>query len=159
MSGNTLGQMFRVTTFGESHGIALGAVIDGCPAGLTLSESDIQPALDRRRPGQSHVTTQRREADQVQIVSGIFEGKTTGAPIALMISNCDARSRDYESLKTVLRPGHGDYTYFKKYGHRDYRGGEELLREKQYAVLQPVLLRKKCSRKNVVFKFEDMYRK
>lgn len=148
MSGNTLGQMFRVTTFGESHGIALGAVIDGCPAGLTLSESDIQPALDRRRPGQSHVTTQRREADQVQIVSGIFEGKTTGAPIALMISNCDARSRDYESLKTVLRPGHGDYTYFKKYGHRDYRGGgrasarETVCRVAAGAVAQKVLSEK-----------------
>lgn len=123
MSGNTIGRLFRVTTFGESHGVAMGCVIDGCPAGLMLTENDIQPALDRRKPGQSHMTSQRREADLVQILSGVFEGKTTGAPIGLLIPNTDARSKDYESLKGVLRPGHGDYTYFKKYGHHDHRGG------------------------------------
>ncbi|MBI2790431.1 MAG: chorismate synthase [Gammaproteobacteria bacterium] len=123
MVGNTIGKLFCVTSFGESHGPAIGCVVDGCPAGLSLAESDIQIELDRRKPGQSHVTTQRRENDRVQILSGLFEGKTTGAPIALLIPNEDSRTKDYENIKNVFRPGHGDYTYFKKYGMRDYRGG------------------------------------
>jgi chorismate synthase len=123
MAGNTFGQLFRVTTFGESHGLALGAIVDGCPAGLPLSEEEIQKDLDRRKPGQSRLVTQRRESDRVQILSGTFEGKSTGTPIALLIHNEDAKSRDYEQIKTLFRPGHADYTYFKKYGFRDYRGG------------------------------------
>ncbi|MFI4937044.1 MAG: chorismate synthase [Candidatus Berkiellales bacterium] len=123
MSGNTFGKLFCVTSFGESHGPAIGCVVDGCPAGLALNEQDIQKDLDRRKPGQSHFTTQRRESDEVQILSGVFEGKTTGAPIALLIPNVDQREREYENIKDVFRPGHGDYTYFKKYGFRDYRGG------------------------------------
>ena len=123
MAGNTFGQLFRVTTFGESHGIALGAVVDGCPPGLELSESDLQGDLDRRKPGQSKYTTQRREDDLVRILSGIFEGKTTGTPIGLLIENEDQRSRDYTAIKDVFRPAHADYTYTKKYGIRDYRGG------------------------------------
>ena len=122
MAGNTIGEAFRLTTFGESHGTVLGCIIDGCPPGLTLSTADIQPDMDRRRPGQSHVTTQRREADEVEIVSGVFEGKTTGVPIALLVKNTDQRSRDYEAIKGVFRPGHADYTYLRKYGLRDYRG-------------------------------------
>lgn len=123
MSGNTIGKLFSLTSFGESHGPAIGCVVDGCPAGLALSSEDIQIELDRRRPGQSHFTTQRRELDQVQILSGVFAGFTTGAPIGLLILNMDQRDRDYEKLKDVFRPGHGDFTYFKKYGVRDYRGG------------------------------------
>lgn len=123
MSGNTIGKLFSVTTFGESHGPAIGCIIDGCPPGLLLSEADIQPFLDRRKPGQSKYTTQRREEDKVVILSGVFEGKTTGVPIALLIHNTDQRSRDYEDIKGLFRPGHADYTYFHKYGHRDYRGG------------------------------------
>ncbi|MGE3317706.1 MAG: chorismate synthase [Candidatus Berkiella sp.] len=123
MPGNTFGKYFSVTSFGEAHGIAIGCVVDGCPAGLVLSEEDIQPVLDKRRPGQSHYTSQRRESDKVEILSGVFEGKTTGAPIALLIRNVDARSKDYDDLKSVFRPGHGDYTYFHKYGVRDHRGG------------------------------------
>ncbi|MCX7117496.1 MAG: chorismate synthase [Legionellales bacterium] len=123
MSGNTFGTLFTVTTFGESHGPAIGAVVDGCPPGLCLNESDIQPFLDKRKPGQSKHTSQRREDDLVQILSGVFEGKTTGAPIALLIQNQDQRSRDYEDIKDSFRPGHADFTYHHKYGHRDYRGG------------------------------------
>lgn len=123
MAGNSFGQLFRVTTFGESHGIALGCIIDGCPPGLTLSEADIQPELDRRKPGTSRHVTQRREADQVQILSGVFEGKTTGTPIALIIHNTDQRSKDYGNIAQQFRPGHADYTYWHKYGIRDYRGG------------------------------------
>lgn len=123
MSGNTFGKRFCVTSFGESHGPAMGCVVDGCPAGLMLCEQDIQQELDRRKPGQSHFTTQRREPDQVQILSGVFEGVTTGAPIALLIPNIDQRTKDYSELKEVFRPGHGDYPYFQKYGLRDYRGG------------------------------------
>ncbi len=123
MSGNTFGTLFTVTTFGESHGPAIGCIVDGCPPGLALTESDIQPFLDKRKPGQSKYTTQRREDDTVQILSGVFEGKTTGAPIALIINNTDQRSSDYEDIKNVFRPGHADYTYHHKYGHRDYRGG------------------------------------
>jgi chorismate synthase len=123
MAGNSIGQLFRVTTFGESHGLALGAIIDGMPPGLPLSEADIQPDLDRRRPGQSPYTTQRNELDQVEILSGIFEGCTTGTPIGLLIKNRDQCSQDYTALKNCFRPGHADYTYQKKYGIRDYRGG------------------------------------
>jgi len=123
MAGNTLGKLFTVTTFGESHGPALGCILDGCPPGLALNEADIQIDLDRRRPGQSRYTSQRRELDQVEIVSGVFDGITTGTPIGLIVRNNDARSRDYDSLRKLFRPGHADYTYQKKYGHRDYRGG------------------------------------
>jgi chorismate synthase len=123
MSHNTFGHLFRVTTFGESHGPALGGVVDGCPPGLTLSEADIQPFLDKRRPGQSKYTTQRQEADQVKILSGVFEGKTTGTPIGLLIENTDQRSKDYGDIAQKYRPGHADFTYDAKYGFRDYRGG------------------------------------
>lgn len=123
MSGNTIGKLFTVTTFGESHGPALGAIIDGCPPGMALSEADIQGDLDRRKPGTSRHTTQRREADQVKILSGVFEGKTTGTPIGLLIENTDQRSKDYTNISDRFRPGHADYTYQHKYGFRDYRGG------------------------------------
>lgn len=123
MSGNTFGKLFSVTTFGESHGPALGCIVDGCPAGMNLAAADIQPFLDKRRPGQSKYTTQRREPDEVQILSGVFEGKTTGVPIGLLVNNQDSRSSDYEAIKHLFRPGHADFTYHHKYGHRDYRGG------------------------------------
>jgi chorismate synthase len=123
MSANAFGTLFRVTTWGESHGPAIGCVVDGTPPRLELSESDIQPWLDRRRPGQSRFTTQRREDDRVRILSGVFEGRTTGTPIALQIDNVDARSKDYDDIKDKFRPGHADYAYWAKYGIRDYRGG------------------------------------
>ncbi len=123
MSHNSFGHLFRVTTWGESHGPAIGAVVDGCPPGLALSEADIQPFLDRRRPGTSRFTTQRQEPDAVRIQSGVFEGRTTGTPISLMIDNVDQRSRDYSDVATAYRPGHADYAYDAKYGFRDYRGG------------------------------------
>ncbi len=123
MSGNTIGKLFTVTSFGESHGAAIGCIIDGCPPGFELSEADIQPDLDRRKPGTSRHTTQRRESDQVEILSGVFEGKTTGTPIGLLIRNTDQRSKDYSDIKEVFRPGHADLTYERKYGLRDYRGG------------------------------------
>jgi chorismate synthase len=123
MSGNTIGKLFCVTSFGESHGPAIGCVVDGCPPGMDLSEDDIQPELDRRKPGTSRHVTQRREEDTVEILSGVFEGKTTGTPIALLIRNTDAKSRDYSKIKDMFRPGHADYTYLQKYGIRDYRGG------------------------------------
>lgn len=123
MSGNTIGKLFTVTSFGESHGLAIGCIVDGCPPGLELTEADIQPDLDRRRPGQSRHTTQRREPDEVQILSGVFEGKTTGTPIGLIIHNQDQRSKDYSEIAAKFRPGHADYTYIQKYGVRDYRGG------------------------------------
>lgn len=123
MSGNSYGKLFSVSTFGESHGLALGCIIDGCPPGLAITEEDLQGDLDRRKPGQSRYTTQRREADQVKILSGVFEGKTTGTPIGLIIENTDQRSRDYDKIKQQYRPGHADYTYNQKYGDRDYRGG------------------------------------
>lgn len=123
MTGNTFGTLFRLTTFGESHGPAIGGVVDGVPPRLPLSEADLQVELDRRRPGQSRHTTQRREPDRVQILSGVFEGLTTGAPIGLMIANEDARSKDYGAIKDLFRPGHADFTYIAKYGIRDYRGG------------------------------------
>ncbi len=123
MAGNTIGQMFTVTTFGESHGVGLGCIIDGCPPNLALSAQDIQHDLDRRKPGTSRHVTQRREADEVEILSGVFEGKTTGTPIALLIRNTDQRSKDYGNIAQQFRPGHADYTYWHKYGTRDYRGG------------------------------------
>jgi chorismate synthase len=123
MSHNTFGRLFRVTTWGESHGPAIGCVVDGCPPRLALSEADIQPWLDRRRPGQSKYTTQRQEPDQVRILSGVFDGQTTGTPIALQIDNVDQRSRDYSDIAAKFRPGHADLTYELKYGIRDYRGG------------------------------------
>jgi len=123
MSGSSFGSIFRLATAGESHGAALVAIVEGCPAGLELSEADIQPDLDRRRPGQSKYTTQRKEADQVGILSGVFEGKTTGCPIALLVHNTDQRSKDYSDIRDKFRPGHADVTYFEKYGLRDYRGG------------------------------------
>ncbi|MGY3943832.1 chorismate synthase [Aeromonas tecta] len=123
MAGNSFGQLFRVTTFGESHGLALGAVVDGCPPGLEISEADLQIDLDRRKPGTSRYTTQRREDDEVKILAGVFEGRTTGTSIGLMIENQDQRSKDYSDIKDLFRPGHADYTYHQKYGQRDYRGG------------------------------------
>ena len=123
MAGNTIGKLFKVTTFGESHGTALGCIVDGVPPGMNLSESDMQHDLDRRRPGSSRYTTQRREADQVKILSGVFEGVTTGTSIGLLIENTDQRSQDYSKIKDIFRPSHADYTYQKKYGIRDYRGG------------------------------------
>ncbi len=123
MSGNTFGTLFTTTTFGESHGPVIGCVVDGCPPGLSLCAEDIQPFLDKRKPGQSKYTTQRREEDKVEILSGVFKGKTTGAPIALLIQNTDQRASDYEEIKDLFRPGHADFTYHHKYGHRDYRGG------------------------------------
>ena len=123
MSGSTFGEVFRVTNFGESHGPAIGCVIDGCPPGMALSEADIQPELDRRRPGTSRHVTQRNEPDAVQIVSGVYEGRTTGTPVCLLIPNADQRSRDYDDLLDTFRPGHADYTYWRKYGLRDPRGG------------------------------------
>ncbi len=123
MAGNSFGQAFRLTTFGESHGAALGVVVDGCPAGLPLTVEDIQRDLDRRKPGQSPLTTQRQESDRVEILSGVFEGLTTGTPIAMLVRNEDMRPQDYSRIKDLFRPGHADYTYWKKYGRRDYRGG------------------------------------
>lgn len=123
MAGNTFGKLFTVTTFGESHGEALGCIIDGCPPGIELTEEEVQIDLDRRKPGQSRYTTQRREEDQIKILSGVFEGKTTGTPIGMIIHNTDQRSKDYSKIKDVFRPAHADYTYMQKYGIRDYRGG------------------------------------
>lgn len=123
MSDNGFGHLFRVTTFGESHGPAIGCIVDGCPPQVPLNEADLQPFLDKRRPGQSRYTTQRKEPDQVKILSGVFEGQTTGTPIGLLIENTDQRSKDYSEIAAKFRPGHADYTYWNKYGIRDYRGG------------------------------------
>lgn len=123
MSGNSFGKLFTVTSFGESHGAAIGCIVDGCPPGMDLAEADLQADLDRRKPGTSRHTTQRREADQVKILSGVFEGRTTGTPIGLIIENTDQRSKDYSEIMDRFRPGHADYTYHHKYGFRDYRGG------------------------------------
>ncbi|GAB2590060.1 chorismate synthase [Nitrincola alkalisediminis] len=123
MSGNSIGKLFTLTTFGESHGLALGAIVDGCPPGIELSEADLQLDLDRRKPGTSRHTTQRREADEVKILSGVFEGRTTGTPIGLVIENTDQRSKDYSNIQDTYRPAHADYVYDHKYGFRDYRGG------------------------------------
>ncbi len=148
MSGNTIGKLFTVTTCGESHGPAYACIIDGCPPGMALCEEDIQKELDRRRPGSSRFTTQRREADQVKILSGVFEGKTTGTPIGLLIENTDQRSSDYNELKDQFRPGHADFTYQKKYGIRDHRGGgrssarETMMRVAAGAIAKKYLLEK-----------------
>ena len=123
MSFNTFGHMFRVTTFGESHGVAIGCVVDGCPPMIPLTVEEIQHDLDRRRPGQSRFTTQRQEPDEVEILSGVFEGRTTGCAIGLLIRNTDQKSKDYSAIKDLFRPAHADYTYHHKYGERDYRGG------------------------------------
>jgi len=123
MSGNTTGKLFTVTSFGESHGPAIGCIVDGCPPGLALCEADLQVDLDRRKPGKSRYTTQRREGDEVKILSGVFEGETTGTPIGLLIENTDQRSSDYSKIADRFRPAHADYTYMQKYGVRDYRGG------------------------------------
>jgi len=123
MPGSSFGEMFRVTTFGESHGAALGCVVDGCPPGMILSEADLQVDLDRRKPGTSKYATQRQEGDRVKILSGVFEGKTTGTSIGLLIENEDQKSKDYSAIKDLFRPAHADFTYQKKYGLRDYRGG------------------------------------
>jgi len=123
MSGNTFGKLFTLTSFGESHGAAIGGIVDGCPPGMDLSEADMQIDLDRRKPGTSKFVTQRKEDDEVEILSGIFEGKTTGAPIGFIIRNKDQRSQDYSKIQDTFRPGHADFTYHHKYGIRDYRGG------------------------------------
>ena len=123
MAGNSIGQIFKVTTFGESHGISLGCIVDGVPPNIEISEEDIQIELDRRKPGTSNYTTKRREGDKIKILSGVFNGKTTGTSIGLLIENEDQRSKDYSNIKDLFRPGHADFTYYKKYGIRDYRGG------------------------------------
>src|SRR5919112_3729665 len=143
MAGNTFGRVFTVTSFGESHGPAIGCVVDGCPPGLELSAEDIQRDLDRRKPGTSRHVTQRRESDTVEILSGVFEGKTTGTPIALLIRNEDARSKDYANIAETFRPGHADYTYWHKYGIRDYRGGgRQTARETAVRVAAGAIARK-----------------
>ncbi|MGH6718634.1 MAG: chorismate synthase, partial [Alphaproteobacteria bacterium] len=143
MSHNTFGHLFRVTTWGESHGPEIGCVVDGAPPGLALAATDIQPFLDRRKPGQSRHTSQRRESDTVRILSGVFEGLTTGAPIALAIANEDPRSKDYEAIRDQYRPGHADYTYDVKYGRRDHRGGgRSSARETAMRVAAGVIARK-----------------
>ncbi|MFT5169278.1 MAG: chorismate synthase, partial [Saprospiraceae bacterium] len=123
MAGNTFGQNFRITTFGESHGLGLGVIIDGCPAGIEIDENFIQSEMDRRRPGQSKIVTQRKESDVVQILSGVFEGISTGTPISMVVFNQDAKSKDYSHIATKFRPSHADFTFQEKYGSRDYRGG------------------------------------
>ena len=146
MSGNTFGRLFTVTTFGESHGIALGAIVDGCPPGMPLSEADLQPDLDRRRPGRSKYTSQRKETDEVEILSGVFEGKTTGTAIGLLIRNVDHKSKDYEDIKRKFRPAHADFTYLHKYGIRDYRGsGRASARETVMRVAAGAIARKYLS--------------
>jgi chorismate synthase len=154
MAGNTFGKLFTVTTFGESHGLGLGAIVDGCPPGMELSEQDIQVDLDRRKPGTSRYTTARREADQVKIISGVFEGKTTGTPIGLLIENTDQRSKDYGDIAQTFRPGHADYTYWQKYGIRDYRGGgRSSARETAMRVAAGAIAKKYLQQKlNIVIK-------
>lgn len=148
MSGNTFGKLFCVTSFGESHGPAIGCVVDGCPPGLELAEADIQRDLDRRKPGTSRHVTQRRESDTVEILSGVFEGKTTGTPIALLIRNEDQRSKDYSNIMDSFRPGHADYTYLQKYGIRDYRGGgRQSARETAVRVAAGAIARKWLAKK------------
>src|SRR5499427_9532027 len=143
MSGNTLGKLFCVTSFGESHGPAYGGVVDGCPPGMALAAEDIQKELDRRKPGTSRHVTQRRESDTIEILSGVFEGKTTGTPIALLIRNEDARSKDYAQIADAFRPGHADYTYWQKYGIRDHRGGgRQSARETAVRVAAAAIARK-----------------
>ncbi len=153
MAGNTIGKHFTVTTFGESHGPALGCIVDGCPPGLELSEADIQKDLDRRRPGTSRFTTQRREPDTVRILSGVFEGKTTGTPIGLIIENVDQRSKDYSAIKDVFRPAHADLTYHEKYGFRDYRGGgRSSARETAMRVAAGAIAKKYLAKQGVIIR-------
>ena len=150
MAGNTFGTLFTVTTFGESHGLALGAIVDGCPPGLPLTEADLQHDLDRRRPGQSRHTTQRREPDQVRILSGVLDGVTTGTPIGLLIENTDQRSKDYSQISEQFRPAHADYTYWHKYGRRDYRGGgRSSARETAMRVAAGAVAKKVLAAKNI----------
>lgn len=151
MSGNSFGKIFRISTFGESHGKAMGVVIDGCPANLEIEIADIQNELDRRKPGQSKITTQRKESDSIQILSGVFEGKTIGTPIALLIENTDAKSKDYTNLKDTFRPSHADFTYEKKYGIRDYRGGGRAsARETTMRVAAGAIAKKLLQKQNVL---------
>lgn len=153
MAGNSFGQLFRVTSFGESHGPALGCVVDGCPPGLELCEADLQVDLNRRKPGTSRFTTQRREDDAVKILSGVFEGKTTGTPIGLLIENTDQRSRDYSNIKDTFRPAHADYTYTQKYGFRDYRGGGRAsARETAMRVAAGAIAKKYLSQQGVLIR-------
>ncbi|MDC0215597.1 chorismate synthase [Candidatus Pelagibacter sp.] len=148
MSFNTFGKLFRFTTWGESHGPAIGCIVDGCPPNININEHDIQLDLDKRKPGQSKFTTQRKEDDKVKILSGVFEGKTTGTPISLLIYNKDVKSRDYETIKNKFRPGHADFTYFKKYGIRDYRGGgRQSARETASRVAAGAIARKVLEKK------------
>jgi len=156
MPGNTFGHSFKVTTWGESHGKALGAIVDGCPAGLKLDEKDIQIELERRKPNNSRMSTKRKESDKVEILSGIFEGKTTGMPISMIVHNKNARSRDYSNIKDVYRPGHADFAYQQKYGIRDYRGGgrssgrETVSRVMAGAIAKIILAKHKCKVKGSV---------
>lgn len=153
MSGNTFGKSFTVTTFGESHGLALGAIVDGCPPGIELSEADIQIDLDRRKPGTSRFTTQRREEDQVKILSGVFEGKTTGTSIGLLIENTDQRSKDYGNIASTFRPAHADYGYTQKYGFRDYRGGgRSSARETAMRVAAGAIAKKVLAQKGILIR-------
>jgi len=154
MSGNTLGTLFTLTSFGESHGAAIGGIVDGCPPGLDLSEEDLQIDLDRRKPGTSKHVTQRKEEDKVEILSGVFEGKTTGAPIGFIIRNTDQRSQDYSKIKDVFRPGHADYTYAHKYGIRDYRGGGRSSARETAVRLPQALLRKNGYLRNMELQSE-----
>ena len=154
MSFNTFGKMFRFTTWGESHGPAIGCVVDGCPPNIALSQKDIQIDMNRRRPGKSKFTSQRKESDKVEILSGIFQGKTTGTPISMIIYNQDARSRDYETIKDKFRPGHADYTYFKKYGIRDYRGGGRQSARETASRVAAGAIAKKVLQKNLGKKFK-----
>jgi len=154
MSFNTFGKMFRFTTWGESHGPAIGCVVDGCPPNITLSQKDIQIDMNRRRPGKSKFTSQRKESDKVEILSGVFQGKTTGTPISMIIYNKDARSRDYETIKDKFRPGHADYAYFKKYGIRDYRGGGRQSARETASRVAAGAIAKKVLQKNLGKKFK-----
>ena len=154
MSFNTFGKMFRFTTWGESHGPAIGCVVDGCPPNIPLNEKDVQKDLNRRRPGKSKFTSQRKESDKVEILSGIFQGKTTGTPISMIIYNEDAKSRDYETIKDKFRPGHADYTYFKKYGIRDYRGGGRQSARETASRVAAGAIAKKVLQKNLGKKFK-----
>ena len=149
MSFNTFGKIFRFTTWGESHGPAIGCIVDGCPPNIPLSEKDIQKDMDRRRPGNSKFVSQRKESDKIEILSGVFNGRTTGTPISILIANEDKRSRDYESIKNKFRPGHADFTYFKKYGIRDYRGGgRQSARETPARVAAGAIAKKFLEKKN-----------
>jgi len=154
MSFNTFGKIFRFTTWGESHGPAIGCVVDGCPPNIALSQKDIQIDMNRRRPGKSKFTSQRKESDKVEILSGVFQGKTTGTPISMIIYNKDARSRDYETIKDKFRPGHADYTYFKKYGIRDYRGGGRQSARETASRVAAGAIAKKVLQKNLGKKFK-----